>query len=239
MRAHGLNQKGLAEVFGTASIVSEVLSGKRFPVNPRRIASDKVEFSVCSSVPRHTAMSGCVTWAQMSELKLRPPGTSSREIAGRCGNLPSTYCSGFRVNRASRASEGGRYTETILVHACAVLFLGTQPSMKASAVSRDTFCFCEPRAGSRAARRIWPDRSSQTLDASPGSLELSANEAPRLLQELPLAGIVQARRPRLLSSRILRCLNSTSHLFSPTATMIHCELPPQLRGRQGAQSRVR
>src|SRR5712692_6003285 len=89
--------------------------------------------------------------------------------------------------------------------------------MKASAVSRDTFCFCEPGTGSRAARRIWPDRSSQTVDASPGSLELSANEAPRLLQELPLTGIVQARRPRLLSSRILRCLNSTSHLFSPTA----------------------
>src|SRR5712692_11484457 len=39
-RANGLKQKDLAEVFGTASIVSEVLSGKRFPVNPWRIASN-------------------------------------------------------------------------------------------------------------------------------------------------------------------------------------------------------
>src|SRR5712692_1445345 len=39
---------------------------------------------------------------------------------------PRAACSGFRVNRAS---EGGRYTETIRAHACAVLFLGTQPGV--------------------------------------------------------------------------------------------------------------
>ncbi len=72
LRANGLKQKDLVEVFGTASIVSEVLSGKRFPVNPRRIASDKVEFSLCSSVPTHT-QPGVAVLLGRSVVRLRSP----------------------------------------------------------------------------------------------------------------------------------------------------------------------
>ena len=43
--------------------------------------------------------------------------------------------------------------------------------MKASAESRDTGSGGEPGAGSRAARRVLPGRSSQTLEAASGSPE--------------------------------------------------------------------